>query len=192
MAKKKSMKSKPLPVSKRKSAARKHTPAQNGRAKKIRADKPAVSKSSRDVIKHLGSFLWQGIGRQSYKDIASHWAGVSRTELITLPATTELPFHVRYFEIGSAGFSTREFHQHEHVVLVVRGEGTVELAGESHSLGVGDVVRVRSGQVHQFFHRGGKEPFGFYCIVAAERDRPQVVGGMGSACEWPGPGGSKK
>jgi quercetin dioxygenase-like cupin family protein len=184
-------KSKARAASKPKSAVRKQTPTKNGRAKKIRADQSANSKSPRDVIKHLGSFLWQGVGRQSYKDVASHWAGVSRTELIALPATTELPFHVRYFEIAPAGFSTREFHQHEHIVLVVRGEGTVDLMGESHSLSVGDVVRVRSGQVHQFSHRGGKEPFGFYCIVAAQRDRPQVVGGMASACEWPGPGGAK-
>ncbi len=190
MATKKKLKS--AATSKPKSAVRKQAPGKNGRTKKMRADKPAVSKLPRDVIKHQGSFVWQGVGRQSYKDVASHWSGVSRTELIALPATTELPFHVRYFEIAPAGFSTREFHQHEHVVLVVRGEGTVDLAGESHSLGVGDIVRVRSGQVHQFSHRGGKEPFGFYCIVAADRDRPQVVGGTASACEWRGPGGAKK
>jgi quercetin dioxygenase-like cupin family protein len=144
-----------------------------------------------DVIKHLGSFLWKGIDRQSYKDLASHWAGVSRTELLAQAPTPELPFHVRYFEIARGGFSTREFHQHEHVVLVVRGEGTVDLAGESYSLTVGDVVRVRSNQIHQFLHRGKSEPFGFYCIVAGKRDRPNVVGGSASACEWPGPGKGK-
>jgi quercetin dioxygenase-like cupin family protein len=188
-AKKKAARSTSAPAkrAKEKSAVRAQPVPTGRRAKKI-----GVSKASppADVIKHRGSFLWEGISRQTYKDIASHWAGVSRTEIVALAGSKELPFHVRYFEIAPAGFSTREFHQHEHIVLVVRGEGTVELGSESHSLGVGDVVRVRSGQVHQFLHRGGKEPFGFYCIVAADRDRPQVVGGVASACEWPGPKGS--
>jgi quercetin dioxygenase-like cupin family protein len=148
--------------------------------------------SASPVIKHDGSYLWTGVARQQYKDVASHWAGVSRTELLALPASAELPFHLRYFEIAAGGFSTREFHQHEHVVVVVRGQGTVDLAGTSHPLAVGDIVRVQSNQVHQFLHRGRREPFGFYCIVAADRDRPQVVGGHASACEWPGPTAKKK
>lgn len=137
------------------------------------------------LLKHFGAFQWKGIARQQYKESGPHWKDVSRTELVALPNKNELPFHVRYFEIGRGGFSSKERHAHEHVVIVVRGAGTVELEGKSNKLAVGDVVHVQSWQVHQFRHTGGKEPLGFYCIVAADRDRPMVEGEGPSSCELP-------
>jgi ribulose-bisphosphate carboxylase large chain len=32
-------------------------------------------------------------------------------------------FHVRYFEIAPGGYSTLEKHEHEHVVIPIRGRG---------------------------------------------------------------------
>lgn len=136
-------------------------------------------------LKHFGVFQWKGVPRQQYKESGTHWKDVSRTELVALPNKTELPFHVRYFEIGPGGFSSKERHAHEHVVIVVRGEGTVDLEGKSNKIGVGDIIHVHSWQVHQFLHSGGKEPLGFYCVVAADRDRPMVEGDGPSSCELP-------
>ena len=137
------------------------------------------------LLRHLGSFKWKGVPRQQYKESGPHWQDVSRTELVALPKKDELPFHVRYFEIGTGGFSSKERHAHEHVVIVVRGAGTVDLDGQSKKIGVGDIVHVQSWQLHQFLQTGGKEPLGFYCIVAAERDRPMVEGAGPSSCELP-------
>ena len=137
------------------------------------------------LLRHLGSFQWQGVPRQQYKESGPHWQDVSRTELIALPKRDELPFHVRYFEIGPGGFSSKERHAHEHVVIVVRGTGTVELEGKSKRITVGDIVHVQSWNLHQFRQTGGSEPLGFDCIVAAERDRPVVEGAGPSSCELP-------
>jgi quercetin dioxygenase-like cupin family protein len=135
------------------------------------------------ILKHMGDFLWRDVPRTAYKSDGEHWKGVSRTELVAESATPELPFHVRYFEIEPGGFTSLERHQHEHVVLVTRGRGTVLLGEASKEIGVGDVIHVRGGELHQF-RAEGSERFGFYCIVAADRDRPVLEGQASSSCEW--------
>lgn len=135
------------------------------------------------ILKHCGGFRWESVPRMEYKSDAAHWSGVSRTELVCEPAAPSLPFHVRYFEIEPGGYSSCERHEHEHVVMIVRGSGTVRLGDSSNGVGEGDVVHIRSGELHQFSADRG-ETLGFYCIVAADRDRPVVEGGQIGACEW--------
>jgi quercetin dioxygenase-like cupin family protein len=144
----------------------------------------AIPSDRPDILKWTSAFEWVGVPRQQYKATGPHWAGVSRTELVAPPSSPEMPFHLRYFEIEPGGFSSKERHAHEHVVIVARGRGTVELDGASKEIVPGDVVWVRSWQLHQFRHAGDAEPLGFYCIVSADRDRPVVEGDGGSACEW--------
>jgi ribulose-bisphosphate carboxylase large chain len=84
-------------------------------------------------------------------------------------------FHVRYFEVAPGGFTTLERHAHEHVVVVLRGRGEVRLGGDVHALDFGDTVYVAPGEVHQFRNPSASEPFGFLCLVDAERDRPVPV-----------------
>jgi quercetin dioxygenase-like cupin family protein len=83
-------------------------------------------------------------------------------------------FQVRYFEIAPAGFTTLEHHRHEHAVVVLRGRGEVRLGDAWHEVGFGDVVYVAPDEVHQL-RNPGAEPFGFLCMVDAERDRPAAV-----------------
>ena len=59
--------------------------------------------------------------------------------------------------------------------MVLRGRGEVALGGEVHALSFGDTVYVAPHEVHQFRNVSGDEPFGFLCIVDAERDRPVIV-----------------
>ena len=138
------------------------------------------------ILKHRGGFHWEGVPRTEYKPDAAHWSGVSRTELVCEPAAPSLPFHVRYFEIAPGGRSSCERHEHEHVVMIVRGSGTVRLGDSSNGVGEGDVVHIRSWELHQFSADGG-ETLGFYCIVAADRDAPVVEEGATGACEWKAP-----
>ena len=49
---------------------------------------------------------------------------ILRTELIGKHGES-CAFHVRYFEVGPGGYSTLEKHQHEHVVIPIRGRGVV-------------------------------------------------------------------
>ncbi|MFO0845558.1 MAG: cupin domain-containing protein [Gemmataceae bacterium] len=117
--------------------------------------------------------LWDGVPVQDYKPVADHHCGVLRSVLIG-EAGERTRFHVRYFEIAPGGYSTLEHHRHEHVVIVLRGGGEVRLGETWHAVGFGDTVYVAPDEVHRLRNRG-EEPFGFLCMVDAERDRPVAV-----------------
>jgi quercetin dioxygenase-like cupin family protein len=126
-------------------------------------------KSASRVIRFQG-FRWADVSPIDYKDAGEGWRGVSRHPLIGAPEGT--PFHVRYFEVEPGGHTSHERHEHEHVVIALRGEGEVKLGDRWQPVRFGDVVFVASNDPHQF-RAAGDEPFGFVCIVNAERDRPQ-------------------
>jgi quercetin dioxygenase-like cupin family protein len=90
---------------------------------------------------------------------------------------------VRYFEVEPGGFTTWEKHEHEHVVIVQRGRGHAVVGTQAHAVGPGDIVYVSPSDPHQFrCPAKAAEPFGFLCLVNAERDRPVPVDGYG-LCE---------
>ena len=114
-------------------------------------------------------FTWAGVPAHPYKKETHTWKEVARHWLIGDGGETTR-FHVRYFEVAPGGFTTLEVHRHEHVVIPLRGRGEVLLGTESHPLAFGDCVYVAPSHVHQFRNRDAGEPFGFLCIVNAERD----------------------
>jgi quercetin dioxygenase-like cupin family protein len=57
-------------------------------------------------------------------------------------------------------------------VVVLRGRGQVRLGGQSHEIGFGDTVYVAPREIHQFRNLSADEPFGFLCVVDAQRDQP--------------------
>lgn len=113
---------------------------------------------------------WRGVAVQEYKLAADHHCGVLRSVLVGGNGE-QTQFEVRYFEIAPGGFTTLEHHRHEHVVVVLRGGGEVRLGEEWHPVGFGDTVYVAPHEVHQL-RNPGQEPFGFLCVVDAQRDRP--------------------
>ncbi len=124
-------------------------------------------------IVRFEDFRWQGIEPQSYKDDPeARWRDVSRHLLAG--AREGSPFHVRYFEAAPGGFTSLEEHRHEHVVVALRGKGEVRLNERWEPLAFGDVVYVAPDDPHQF-RAAGDEPFGFLCVVTAERDRPRPL-----------------
>jgi ribulose-bisphosphate carboxylase large chain len=133
---------------------------------------PRGSGGSR-VLRFQPDYRWQGVPVASYKQAGDHWSGVSRTVLVG-KAGEGTAFHVRYFEIAPGGFSSLEEHGHEHAVVVLRGRGQVQLGEMVHDLGFGDTVYVAPHEVHQFRNPSPDEPFGFLCMVDAQRDRPVV------------------
>ena len=93
---------------------------------------------------------------------------------------------MRYFELEPGGYSTLEKHEHEHAVIVQRGEGEVQFECYVYKVKFGDVIYVSPSDAHQFrCPEDATEPFGFLCIVNAERDVPQAVDGLGACyiCE---------
>ncbi len=147
--------------------------------------RPPLEGNHSKVIRHRGELRWEGIDAEAYKATTDTWKGVSRRELIGKRGESPR-FHVRYFELDPGGHSTLEKHDHEHVVVIQRGRGEVRLGCTLYRVGFGDVVYVAPGDPHQFLNPGeAADPFGFLCIVNAERDRPRAVDGLGACwiCE---------
>ena len=126
------------------------------------------------VLRFSGDFRWEGVPVTEYKQASDHWAGVARMMLVG-DRGERTGFHVRYFEIAPGGFSSLEHHAHEHAVVVLRGRGCVQLPDGDHDLAFGDTVYVAPHEPHRFRNPSDREPFGFLCIVDANRDAPSPV-----------------
>lgn len=130
--------------------------------------------SFRPAAEGAAAHSWQGAAGADYKPPADHHCGVLRTVLVGGQGE-KTAFQLRYFEIAPGGFTTLERHAHEHAVVVLRGRGEVRLGGAVHPVGFGDTVYVAPHEVHQFRNPSASEPFGFLCVVDAQRDRPVPV-----------------
>ena len=146
---------------------------------------PSLEGNHSKVIRHGGDFTWTDVPLEAYKATTEYWKGVTRRELSGKRGESQ-NFHVRYFEIAQGGYSTLEKHEHEHVVIPIRGQGVVQFGCYIYEVGMGDVVYIAPLDPHQFRNPDtNDEPFGFLCIVNAERDAPQPVDGVGACyiCE---------
>lgn len=123
------------------------------------------------IRKHTGDFHWKGVDVLAYKQEGSApFRDVTRQVLFE---TADLPAQLRYFEVAPGGWTTLERHQHVHAVMVIRGRGECLVADKAHPIGMHDLVSVPPMTWHQF--RAAKdEPLGFLCLVAKDRDRPQL------------------
>lgn len=140
---------------------------------------PTLEGNHSKVIRHQGSFNWADIDLEAYKETTDTWKGMTRRELIGKRGESPA-FHVRYFEIAPGGHSTLEQHEHEHVVIPIRGRGEAQFGCYIYNVGFGDVVYVAPNDPHQFRNASdAAEPFGFLCVVNAERDLPLSVDGTG-------------
>jgi quercetin dioxygenase-like cupin family protein len=74
-------------------------------------------------------------------------------------------FEMRYFELEKGASTSREAHDPEHEIFVVRGKGKLYLEGKEYPLRQGDSVLVEPNEEHQFL-QDGDGPFGFLCVVS--------------------------
>ena len=124
---------------------------------------------------HATDVGWADVDARRYKDGDGPFQGVVRHTLLGgTGAEPDLAFEVRYFEVAPGGHSSLERHAHAHAVMVVKGRGTVRLGDHVEQVGPLDVVYVSPHEVHRF-EAHETEPLGFVCIVARERDRPELI-----------------
>ncbi len=116
-------------------------------------------------------FTWQGVEKEAYKAEEGGWAAIARQVLIGARGESAR-FDLRYFEIAPGGFSSLEKHHHEHVVIGIRGRGRVLLGGEVREMGFLDTAYIAPDDPHQLLNPY-EEPFGFFCLVNHDRDRPR-------------------
>ena len=125
------------------------------------------------VRKHSGGFRWQEVDVLAYKqDTKAPFKDVTRQVLFE---GKELPAQLRYFEVAPGGFTTLERHEHVHAVMVIRGKGQCLVGDKAYDIAMHDLVNVPPMTWHQF-HAAKDEPLGFLCLVASDRDRPQLPG----------------
>jgi ribulose-bisphosphate carboxylase large chain len=120
-----------------------------------------------------GDFTWKGIKVKGYKAGGDDWSNIVRQGLIGDRGETA-KFHLRYFEIAPGGYSSFERHRHEHVVIGIRGRGMVTLHKRTSEVRYLDVIYINPETPHRLSNPFD-EPFGFFCIVNAKRDRPKPV-----------------
>lgn len=108
---------------------------------------------------------------REYKQAPGEYEGVTR-QAISEPEAAK--FQTRYFEVAPGGYTSLERHQHDHVVIVVRGAGEVLLGDAREAIEPFDLIEVPPMTPHQFKNTGG-EPLGFLCIVDKDRDRPEPL-----------------
>ena len=102
------------------------------------------------------------------RDLA--FKGVRRVELVGKFAERS-PTDLRYFEIEPGGYSSLEKHLHAHIVIGARGRGVLVLGERRETLAPMDVACIGPLETHQLRNESS-EPFGFFCIVDHDRDRP--------------------
>jgi ribulose-bisphosphate carboxylase large chain len=117
--------------------------------------------------------MWHGIKTEKYKPGCGDWADIVRRTLIGNHGEST-KFHIRYFEIAPKGYSSFEIHKHEHVVIVIRGEGISIVGNKKYKIGFLDTLYITPNEPHQL-RNPHDEPFGFLCIVNARRDRPKIL-----------------
>jgi len=121
-------------------------------------------------VRQLEPQRWEGVPVLAYKEDGDTFLSVTRQVLHQ--GSGGLGTDLRYFEISPGGHSTLERHDHEHLVLVLRGSGRCLVGDRLLDLSVHDLVRVPSRAWHQFRAAEG-EVLGFLCLVPSERDHPQ-------------------
>lgn len=119
------------------------------------------------------NFRWKGVKVSEYKTSGGDWDGIARQVLIGASGEST-KFHLRYFEIKPGGYSSFETHKHEHVVIGIRGEGKAKLDRRIVNINCLDVLYINPETPHRLYNPYD-DPFGFFCIVNARRDRPKSV-----------------
>ena len=83
-------------------------------------------------------------------------------------------FAMRQFEVAPGGHTPKHFHDYEHEVFVLEGEGVVVDGDQEQPLSSGDVIYVAPNDVHQFRNTGDR-PMRFLCLIPNSATGKQVT-----------------
>lgn len=75
-------------------------------------------------------------------------------------------FAMRMFTVASGGHTPFHFHNYEHEVFVLEGQGVLKGEDKEHPFKAGDVIFVSPNEKHQFINAGKKE-LKFLCLIPA-------------------------
>jgi quercetin dioxygenase-like cupin family protein len=81
-------------------------------------------------------------------------------------------YALRLIEVAHGGHTPDHTHPFEHENFVIEGSGRVQIDGEWHQVGVGQVVFVPPGAQHTYVN-AGQTPFKFLCGIPVSRLMPK-------------------
>lgn len=73
-------------------------------------------------------------------------------------------FAMRMFTVEPGGHTPFHFHNYEHEVFVLEGEGALRGEQKERPFAAGDVIFVEPNEKHQFRNKGDK-PLRFLCLI---------------------------
>ncbi|MBU0640371.1 MAG: cupin domain-containing protein [Planctomycetes bacterium] len=133
----------------------------------------ATDTDGRSPLRFRADFTWEGRPASVYKTSQKlAFRDVVRHELLGQFGERGA-FDLRYFEVAPGGFTSREKHEHIHAIICARGSGVLQLDEQCIPLRPFDVAHIPPLAVHQLRNETD-EPFGFFCIVDRQRDRPRA------------------
>ncbi len=122
-------------------------------------------------LAHAPDWQWRGRTSTPYKDGGDEsFRGVRRVELVGRFGE-RTGSDLRYFEVEPGGHTSHEKHVHTHIIIGARGEGRLVVEGEEVVIRPFDVAHIGPLEAHQLRNET-EHPFGFFCVVDHERDRP--------------------
>jgi quercetin dioxygenase-like cupin family protein len=117
----------------------------------------------RMILKHIES-----VEKQNFTMAGAE--GV-QMQLLCGPGDGAPTFAMRKFIVAAGGYTPRHYHDFEHEILVLAGEGVVFGNGKEQRVKAGDVLYVPANEVHQL-RNGGSDVFEFICLVPAFVHKP--------------------
>lgn len=114
------------------------------------------------------TFTWEGVSPEPYRGGPAGAAGLVRSVIVGSHGESS-PFDLRYFEMGPGGSSEPARHPLEHVLIAVRGKGKAVVGDLTIDLNPLDILYIAPNELHRISNRE-EQPFGFFCIVSAERE----------------------
>ena len=130
----------------------------------------------REVFSKFNNFKWGNIDTIEYKKPkdgeAVSFNNVLRQNIVE--SDDDIGFDVRYFECAKGGYTSLEKHEHVHVVLTLRGSGSIIVGKKVYNVQPFDLTVIPSWAEHQLVNTG-EDPFGFVCTVNGDRDKPTLL-----------------
>ena len=94
------------------------------------------------------NFKWDGVDTLVYKQDGSPFKDVTRQVLYD--GAYDIPCQFRYFECLPGGYSTLEYHEHTHMVMIGRGKGQLLLGDEIYDVAQGDFIEIPGNTIHLY------------------------------------------
>jgi quercetin dioxygenase-like cupin family protein len=77
-------------------------------------------------------------------------------------------FAVRFYQVQPHCSTKREKHDHDHGLVFLQGKGNVEVDTSVYAVKQGDVLYIKSNDLH-VIQNTGEDVLGFLCIIPAKR-----------------------